>query len=152
MNDKQILDRLESINLSLRQKKDLIDVIKDIAGSNSSGGNGSNDNDSLDNNKLYVYMNNIEHKVLINDIEYEFSESTEEASITIKNETLYNYIKNYFDKNYYAYITTVYKRRNDIVHMKIILNLSHIISGDNDCFDIVFSYIDGYYALIRIIK
>ena len=32
MNDKQILDRLESINLSLRQKKDLIDIIKDIAG------------------------------------------------------------------------------------------------------------------------
>lgn len=147
MNDKQILDRLESINLSLRQKQDLINVIKDIAGNNN-----SNDNSSNDNNKLYVYMNSIEHKVLINDIEYEVSESTEEASITIKNETLYNYIKNYFDKNYYAYVTTVYKRRNDIVHMKIILNLSHIISGDNDCFDIVYSYIDGYYAFIRIIK
>ena len=42
MNDKQILDRLESINLSLRQKQDLIDVIKDIAGNNN-----SNDNDFI---------------------------------------------------------------------------------------------------------
>lgn len=66
MNDKQILDRLESINLSLRQKKDLIDVIKDIAGSNSSGGNGSNDNDliivkhvaSFENSERTIYINN----------------------------------------------------------------------------------------------
>lgn len=147
MNDKQILDRLESINLSLIQKKDLIDVIKDIAGNNT-----SNDNGSSDNNKLYVYMNDIEKKVLINDIEYELSEPTEEASIIIKNETLYNYIKNYFDKNYYAYLTTVYKHRDDIQHMKIILPLSHIISGDDDYFDIVYSYVDGYYALLRIMK
>ena len=61
MNDKQILDRLESINLSLRQKQDLIDVIKDIAGNNN-----SNDNDfiivkhtaSLENNNFNVYINN----------------------------------------------------------------------------------------------
>lgn len=97
-------------------------------------------------------MNDIEKKVLINDIEYELSEPTEEASIIIKNETLYNYIKNYFDKNYYAYLTTVYKHRDDIQHMKIILPLSHIISGDDDYFDIVYSYVDGYYALLRIMK
>ena len=59
MNDKQILDRLESINLSLRQKQDLIDVIKDIAGNNT-----SNDNDfiivkhaaSLENNNFNIYI------------------------------------------------------------------------------------------------
>ena len=152
MNDKQILDRLESINLSLRQKQDLIDVIKDIAGSNSSGNNSSNDNGSNDNNKLYVYIDSSEQKVLINDIEYELSEPTKEASIIIKNETLYNYIKNYFDKNYYAYLTTVYKHRDDIRHMKTILPLSHIISGNDDYFDIVYSYINAYYALIRIMK
>ena len=47
MNDKQILDRLESINLSLRQKQDLIDVIKDIADNNTSNDNGFNDNDFI---------------------------------------------------------------------------------------------------------
>ena len=66
MNDKQILDRLESINLSLRQKQDLIDVIKDIAGNNTSNDNGFNDNDfiivkhtaSLENNNFNLYINN----------------------------------------------------------------------------------------------
>lgn len=66
MNDKQILDRLESINLSLRQKKDLIDIIKDIAGNNNSNDNGFNDNDfiivkhaaSLENNNKNIYINN----------------------------------------------------------------------------------------------
>lgn len=66
MNDKQILDRLESINLSLRQKKDLIDIIKDIAGNNNSNDNGFNDNDfiivkhaaSLENNNFELYINN----------------------------------------------------------------------------------------------
>ena len=63
MNDKQILDRLESINLSLRQKQDLIDIIKDIAGNNNSNDNGFNDNDfiivkhaaSLENNNKDIY-------------------------------------------------------------------------------------------------
>lgn len=66
MNDKQILDRLESINLSLRQKQDLIDVIKDIANNNTSNDNGFNDNDfiivkhaaSLENNNKDIYINN----------------------------------------------------------------------------------------------
>ena len=66
MNDKQILDRLESINLSLRQKQDLIDVIKDITGNNNSNDNGFNDNDfiivkyagSLENNNFNLYINN----------------------------------------------------------------------------------------------
>ena len=40
MTEKQIIDRLDSINLSLKQKKDLIDVIKNITA--------SSDNDSLD--------------------------------------------------------------------------------------------------------
>lgn len=148
MNDKQILDRLESINLSLRQKKDLIDIIKDIAGNNS-----SNDNGSLDNNILHLYIDNIKQKILINDIEYEQSnEKYDDASINIKNETLYNYINNYFNKNYYAYVTSVYKIRDSIVHLKVTLPLSHIISKDVEYFDIVFSYIDGYYALCRISK
>lgn len=148
MNDKQILDRLESINLSLRQKQDLIDVIKDIADNNT-----SNDNSSNDNNKLYVYINAIEQKILINDVEYESSESTETAMFTIKNETLYNYINNYFDKNYYAYVTTVYKTREDrIIHLKVTLPLSYTIRENVDSFDIVYTYTEGYYALIRIIK
>lgn len=148
MNDKQILDRLESINLSLRQKKDLIDVIKDIAGNNSSG-----DNDSNDNNKLYVYINAIELKILINDVEYESSEPTDTAMFIIKNETLYNYINNYFDKNYYAYVTTVYKTGEDrIIHLKVTLPLSYTIHENVDSFDIVYIYTEGYYALIRIIK
>lgn len=66
MNDKQILDRLESINLSLRQKKDLIDIIKDIAGNNTSNDNGFNDKDfiivkhaaSIENNNFNLYINN----------------------------------------------------------------------------------------------
>lgn len=66
MNDKQILDRLESINLSLRQKKDLIDIIKDIAGNNNSNDNGFNANDfiivkyagSFENNSFDLYINN----------------------------------------------------------------------------------------------
>lgn len=37
MTEKQIIDKLDSINLSLKQKKDLINVIKDITASN--GGN-----------------------------------------------------------------------------------------------------------------
>lgn len=146
MNDKQILDRLESINLSLRQKKDLIDVIKDIVGNNNSNDNGSN-------NKLYVYINTIEQKILINDVEYESSESTETAMFTIKNETLYNYINNYFDKNYYAYVTTVYKTGEDrIIHMKVTLPLSYTIRENVDSFDIVYIYTGDYYALVRIIK
>ena len=66
MNDKQILDRLESINLSLRQKQDLIDVIKDIADNNTSNDNGFNENDfiivkhaaNLENNNFDIYINN----------------------------------------------------------------------------------------------
>lgn len=148
MNDKQILDRLESINLSLRQKKDLIDVIKDITGNNSSNDNGSNDN------KLYVYVNVVEQKILINDVEYEFSESNGEgygdAMFTIKNETLYNYINNYFDKNYYAYMTTVVSSRKHIIYQKGKYPLSHTIYENGDCFDIVVIF--DYYALLRIIK
>lgn len=148
MNDKQILDRLESINLSLRQKQDLIDVIKDIADNNT-----SNDNSSNDNNKLYVYINTIEQKILINDVEYESSESTETAMFTIKNETLYNYINNYFDKNYYAYVTTVYKTGDDrIIHLKVTLPLSYTIRENVNSFDIVYIYTEGYYAVLRIMK
>lgn len=145
MNDKQILDKLESINLSLRQKQDLIDIIKDIADNNT-----SNDNDSNDNNKLYVYINNIEQKVLINDIEYELSEPIGSTIFAIKNETLYNYIKNYFDKNYYAYITYFYESGGAILNIKGKYPLSHIISGDIDSFEIVISF--DYYALLRIMK
>ena len=83
MNDKQILDRLESINLSLRQKKDLIDVIKNITGNNNSNDNGSNDNDfiivkhvaSLGNNSFDLYINNklcnLHHHDDHNETEYE---------------------------------------------------------------------------------
>ena len=149
MNDKQILDRLESINLSLRQKRDLIDVIKDIAGNNSSNDNGPNDN-----NKLYVYANAVEQKILINDVEYEVSEPNGvgygEAMFTIKNETLYNYINNYFDKNYYAYMTIVLSSGKYIIYQKGKYPLSHTIYENSDCFDIVVDF--DYYALVRIIK
>lgn len=149
MNDKQILDRLESINLSLRQKQDLINVIKDIAGNNSSDDNGSNDN-----NILYVYADSIEGKILINDVEYELSEPGNgaygEALFNIKNETLYNYIKNYYDKNYYAYVTVVFGSENNRIYQKGNFALSHNIYEDGDCFDIVLFY--DYAALLRIIK
>lgn len=152
MNDKQILDRLSSINLSLRQKKDLIDIIKDIAGNNN-----SDDNDSNDNNKLYIYVNTIENKILINNVEYEVSEGInngyDDAALIIKNETLYNYINNYFDKNYYANATLVYKTGDDeITHLKVKLPLSHIIYENADSFDIVYNHVNGYYAYLRIIK
>lgn len=149
MNDKQILDRLESINLSLRQKQDLIDVIKDIADNNTSNDNGSNDN-----NILYVYADAIEQKILINNVEYELSEPDGgvygETLFNIKNETLYNYIKNYYDKNYYAYVTVVFSNRNTRICQKGNFTLSHIIYEGGDCFDIVLFY--DYFALVRIGK
>lgn len=147
MNDKQILDRLESINLSLRQKKDLIDIIKDIAGNNNSDDNGSSDN-----NILRVYANLIEYKILINDIEYEIAEDPEHISyFAIKDETLYNYIKNYFDKYYYAYVTVVVNNDKNIkTYIKAICPLYHIINRDIDIFDIKV-IIDGD-TLCRIFK
>ena len=56
MTEKQIIGRFDSINLSLKQKKDLIKVIKDITAS-SGGGNGgtSTDKDALD---IYINMDN----------------------------------------------------------------------------------------------
>lgn len=66
MTDKQILDRLDSINLSLKQKKDLLDVIKDIVGNNDSNNHGFNDNDFIivkhventENGNFNIYINN----------------------------------------------------------------------------------------------
>ena len=48
MTQKQIIDKLDSINLSLRQKKDLIDIIKDITANSAGGGGTSTDKEALD--------------------------------------------------------------------------------------------------------
>lgn len=67
MTEKQIIDRLDSINLSLRQKKDLIGIIKDIATNSSEGGG---EGTSTDKDALYIYLDpNTEH-IIINDKEF----------------------------------------------------------------------------------
>lgn len=87
MNDKQILDRLESINLSLRQKKDLIDIIKDIA-ANSSGGGTSTDKDVL---TMLVDVNT--KTVTVNDKQFLIS-GEDGHVIEINNKELYNSLVN----------------------------------------------------------
>lgn len=93
MTEKQIIDRLDSINLSLRQKKDLIDIIKDIAANSSGGGGGtSTDKDALD-----IYLDTLTLNITVNDKVYITSEESGDY-ITIKvtdkklYDTLYNFL------------------------------------------------------------
>ena len=87
MTEKQIIDRLDSINLSLRQKKDLIDIIKDITASSSNdilnifldftkenitiyGKPYTFDDNSSDNNLLFVISNKELHNILYSSLWY----------------------------------------------------------------------------------
>lgn len=85
MTEKQIIDRLDSINLSLRQKKDLIDVIKDIT-ANSSGGGGDT---STDKDALYIYVDLDTRNIIFNDKVF-VNDNTEDSSIIIHDKELYS--------------------------------------------------------------
>lgn len=95
MNDKQILDRLESINLSLRQKQDLIDVIKNIAANSGGGGNagGSNGSTSTDKDALTILVDTNTKTVTVNDKQFLIS-SINNNIIEISNKELYNSLFN----------------------------------------------------------
>ena len=87
MTEKQIIDRLDSINLSLRQKKDLIDIIKDIT-ANSGGGGTSTNKDALD---IYI---NIDNNILtVNDKQFNISDIGS-GTIEIANKELYDILYN----------------------------------------------------------
>lgn len=91
MTEKQIIDRLDSINLSLRQKKDLIDIIKDITTNSAGGGGGtSTDKDALD---IYIDFNHF--NITFNDKLFtpDINDSTSDT-IVINNKELYNTLYN----------------------------------------------------------
>lgn len=148
MNDKQILDRLESINLSLRQKKDLIDVIKDIAGNNTSNDNTSNDNDfiivkhaaSYENNNFTLYINNklckLHHYDHYGEHEYNIID-TEIFNLfnTFKRILIYNDIDNIFKIK----TTTEYK-------------FSYINTNNNEQFILSYGLLDGNTITFHIDK
>ena len=90
MNDKQILDRLESINLSLRQKQDLIDVIKDIIANSEGGGGGT----STDKDTLTIVFDYNTKTVTVNNKQFLISSSSEGIT-EINNKELYNILYNY---------------------------------------------------------
>lgn len=89
MNDKQILDRLESINLSLRQKQDLIDIIKDIIANGGGGGGGT----STDKDVLTILVDTVTQTVTVNDKQFLIS-NINEGVIKINNKELYNSLVN----------------------------------------------------------
>lgn len=103
MTEKQILDRLDSINLSLKQKKDLLDVIKDIA-ANSGGGNGGT---STDKDALIIYIDPETEHIIINDKEFIPENNSTNVGILriIHDEELYNSLYNsLFNTNKIIYI------------------------------------------------
>ena len=132
MNDKQILDRLESINLSLRQKKDLIDIIKDIAGNNTSNDNGFNDNDfiivkhaaSFENNNFNLYINNKLCKLL----HYDHYSENEYQIIDTELFDLFNTFKRIL----------LYVSFNDIFKIKSTIGyeFGYMDTGDSQMFDL----------------
>lgn len=93
MTEKQIIDRLDSINLSLRQKKDLIDVIKDITA--SSGGNGGT---STDKEALDIYLDNNTMTIIIDDKAY--IPEIEGSTCTITNKELHDRLYNFLINTY----------------------------------------------------
>ena len=127
MNDKQILDRLESINLSLRQKQDLIDVIKDIAGNNN-----SNDNDliivkhaaNLENNNFNIYINNKLCKLL----HYDHYSENEYEIIDAELFNLFNTFKRIL----------IYANFNDVFKIKSTIGyeFGYMNTGDSEMFDL----------------
>lgn len=104
MTEKQIIDRLDSINLSLRQKKDLIDIIKDIA-DNSSGGGGT----STDKDALYIYIDISTYNITINDKVYITSQGDPNAlDLTITDKELYDTLYNFlYNTNRSIYIKSL---------------------------------------------
>ena len=105
MNDKQILDRLESINLSLRQKQDLIDVIKDIiANSGGGGGGASTDKDTLD-----IYIDWDTKNVIIDDKVFVPEVNTDNSlSLVIRDKKLYSTLySSLVNTNTVVYIKTI---------------------------------------------
>ena len=127
MNDKQILDRLESINLSLRQKQDLIDVIKDIAGNNN-----SNDNDliivkhaaNLENNNFNIYINNKLCKLL----HYDHYSENEYEIIDAELFNLFNTFKRIL----------IYANFNDVFKIKSTIGyeFGYMNTGDSEMFNL----------------
>ena len=79
MTEKQIIDRLDSINLSLRQKKDLIDIIKDITASSN--------NDILD-----IFLDLTKENITIYGKSYTFEDNSSDDDLlfVISNKELYN--------------------------------------------------------------
>ena len=104
MTEKQIIDRLDSINLSLRQKKDLIDIIKDITANSGGGGNGGT---STDKDALTIYIDAKTEHIIINDKEF-LPQNSATGDIIIReihNEELYHLLYNsLFNTNKTIYI------------------------------------------------
>lgn len=112
---------------------------------------GSNSSDNNNDNKIYVYADTFQHKILINGVEYEASFFTDrDYFFYIKNETLYNYINNCFNKNYYVYVTIIMDMNDSKGSFKGLYPLVHIEMENDDFFDINI-YFD-YYSLCRIAK
>lgn len=106
MTDKQILDRLDSINLSLRQKKDLIDVIKDITANSGSGGT------STDKDALYIDTDFNNEVLIVNDKKFIIN-SNGDLSAIVNNKELYSILYNSLFNTYKsvfikAYFDTLY--------------------------------------------
>lgn len=139
MNDKQILDRLESINLSLRQKKDLIDIIKDIAGNNNSNDNGFNDNDfiivkyagNLENNSFDLYINNKLCKLH----HYDHYSENEYEIIDTEIFDLFNTFKRIL----------IYVSFNDVFKIKTTTGyeFGYMDTGDSEIFDLSYKVLDN---------
>ena len=96
MTEKQIIDRLDSINLSLRQKKDLIDIIKDITA--------SSDNDILD-----IFLDFTKENITIYGKSYTFEDNSSDNDLlfVISNKELHNILySSLWYTNKIVYITT----------------------------------------------
>lgn len=104
MTDKQILDRLDSINLSLKQKKDLINVIKDITANSGGGGSGGT---STNKDSLTIYIDPETEHIIINDKEFLPENNSTNIGVLkiIHDEELYNSLYNsLFNTNKIIYI------------------------------------------------
>lgn len=122
MTEKQIIDRLDSINLSLRQKKDLIDIIRDIADNSSGGGSTSTDKDAL-----YIDTDFNNGVLIVNDKKFIINRG-ENLSAIVNNKELYSilynslfntyksvFIKAYFDTLYIFGQCAYYFGNNNII-------------------------------------
>ena len=134
MTEKQIIDRLDSINLSLRQKKDLIDIIKDITANSAGGGT------SIDKDVLYIYLDPETEHIIINDKEFIPQNKGTGDIVTreIHNEELYYSLYNsLFNTNKVIYIKLV---PNDIMYF---FSAASYILGEGN-----YIFIDSYMPSI----